>query len=245
MSIPRHPTLRSLSIRYSAGQSIEWHTHEWTQLIYATQGVMTVSLPGGRWVVPTRQAILVNAMTRHRIDMHGSVFLQTVYFQRPTTCPNNIVVEISSLMHELIRHVCAKGIVHPKSRADRTLIRFFYQQLEEMKAIDLELRLPQDERALGFANLLLQDPASTESLAEIARRCGSSLRTIQRLFPAEVGLTVSQWRRRVRMTRAIEHLANGGSVTGVALELGFDSVSAFIQAFREYFGVTPGKYRTS
>ena len=65
---------------------------------------------------------------------------------------------------------------------------------------------------------------------------------VARRFAAETGLTFGAWRRRARLLAAIERLAGGEAVTVVALEAGYDSVSAFIHAFRRDLGVTPGRY---
>jgi AraC-like DNA-binding protein len=43
----------------------------------------------------------------------------------------------------------------------------------------------------------------------------------------------------------LEVLAAGMSVTTIALDLGYDNVSAFISLFRRSFGVTPGRYEAS
>ncbi|MFJ7111440.1 helix-turn-helix domain-containing protein [Pseudomonas sp. NPDC098740] len=67
------------------------------------------------------------------------------------------------------------------------------------------------------------------------RRCSS--RTV-----SETGFTFSQWRRRARLLRALERLAAAVPVTTIALELGYENVSAFIAMFRRTFGVTPGRY---
>ena len=42
--------------------------------------------------------------------------------------------------------------------------------------------------------------------------------------------------------RALEMLAAGAAVTTVALDLGYDNVSAFIAMFKREHGVTPGRY---
>jgi len=55
-------------------------------------------------------------------------------------------------------------------------------------------------------------------------------------------MTFRQWRRQLRFTVAIERLARREPVTTVALDLGYSSVSAFIEAFRNTFGVTPYRY---
>jgi AraC-like DNA-binding protein len=47
----------------------------------------------------------------------------------------------------------------------------------------------------------------------------------------------------VRLFHALHLLEAGGSVTEVALEVGYDSTSAFCQAFRRQFGHSPKRRR--
>nr|WP_268828294.1 helix-turn-helix domain-containing protein [Lysobacter gummosus] len=54
-----------------------------------------------------------------------------------------------------------------------------------------------------------------------------------------------QWRQRTRLMRALERLAAGEAVTAVTLDLGYDSVSAFIAMFRRHLGATPTQYLKS
>jgi AraC-like DNA-binding protein len=61
----------------------------------------------------------------------------------------------------------------------------------------------------------------------------------------EAGMTVAEWRRRLRLLHAVRLLAEGEPVTTVALEIGYSSVSAFIAVIRKAFGATPGRYATS
>ena len=46
----------------------------------------------------------------------------------------------------------------------------------------------------------------------------------------------------MRLLHALRLLAAGQSVTTVALEVGYDSPSAFIAMFRRSLGATPGGY---
>jgi AraC-like DNA-binding protein len=89
----------------------------------------------------------------------------------------------------------------------------------------------------------LAQPGAEASLAELARGAGASLRTLQRLFLAETGLSLDAWRGRARMQQAVVSLSNGAPVTEAALECGYQSPSAFIAAFKRTFGSTPGRYR--
>lgn len=146
-------------------------------------------------------------------------------------------------MHELIVHVCDLGVVNSNTKENRTLIQFFTDQVERLNPFPLVIRMPQDERARSVAQRIVEAPGSPESLEKLSGECGASLRTMQRLFIKQVGVPLARWRNQVRMVTAVQLLARGRSVTHVAIDLGFESVSAFIFSFRHYFGDSPGQYR--
>jgi AraC-like DNA-binding protein len=68
------------------------------------------------------------------------------------------------------------------------------------------------------------------------------VKTIQRLFVKETGMTFGQWRQQARLLRALELLAVGEKVIDVALALGYESPSAFAAMFRKQFGQTPSQF---
>jgi AraC-like DNA-binding protein len=55
-------------------------------------------------------------------------------------------------------------------------------------------------------------------------------------------MTFGRWQQQARLLRALEILASGGSVTNAALEVGFETPSAFIAMFKRSMGTTPAKY---
>ena len=57
-------------------------------------------------------------------------------------------------------------------------------------------------------------------------------------------MTFFEWRKQLRLLEAIDLLGQGKTVTSVALELGYNSPSAFIAMFRRSLGVCPGQYRS-
>ena len=84
--------------------------------------------------------------------------------------------------------------------------------------------------------------SSRTSLPDWAERLGLSPRTLIRRVKEETGMSFRELRRQTRVLAALERLSLGQSVTNVALDVGFDSPSAFIQAFRGVTGKTPGRY---
>ncbi len=231
-----------------SGQSIETHNHPWSQLVFAREGVIAVESGNVCWVVPTNRAIWVPAGLSHSIKMYGRVFLQTVYFDSRVETRIDLqcaAYEISSLLRELIAFVCRKGIINSDTDEHRNLIAFLTFQVRKLRRFPLMIPMPSDQRAKRLASRLIDNPGTNQSLANLCEECGSSLRTMQRVFSQEIGMPLSRWRNQVVMVHAIQLLASDRTVTQVSLELGFESASAFIFSFRKFFGVSPGQYRSS
>ena len=74
---------------------------------------------------------------------------------------------------------------------------------------------------------------------ELASLCQVSLRTLQRHFRAQYGLTVSKWIRDIRLREAYARLIQGAMVKEVAFDLGYKQLSHFSRDFKDYFGVSP------
>jgi AraC-like DNA-binding protein len=96
------------------------------------------------------------------------------------------------------------------------------------------------ERARALLRERLSDPPPLE---ELGRLVGCSPFYLSRLFSQEVGLTIQQYIRQIRMERAAELLRSGKcNVTEAALEVGYNSLSHFSVTFHQTFGCCPGLY---
>lgn len=237
--------IRSLAAEPSGGFKIQRHSHTWHQLIYASRGVMTVNTSTGSWVVPSRRAVWVPAHVEHEVEMSASVSMRTLYL-RPglaATLPQDCcVVNVSPLLRELILRAVEIGMLNRTVASHKHLIDVIVDQFRELPTIPLRLPMPADLRALRVAEFVRENPAATKSLDQLARKIGASKRTIERLFQTETEMSFGKWRQQLRMLHALRLLAAGKSVTTAALEVGYDSTSAFISAFKGAMGITPGRY---
>src|SRR4051812_45126519 len=229
-------------------QTLPTHTHDWDQLTYATAGALRVSTADASWIVPPHRAVWVPAGIAHAEQMFAPVSVRTLYLAPrlaaalPRACGT---VNVSLLLRELILHVSRLGALDRRIPVQARLIGVLLDQLTEMSEVPLQLPLPRDARALRVAELLQREPADDRTVAALARQAGASRRTIERVFVAETAMTVAEWRRRLRLLHAVRRLAEGEPVTGVALESGYSSVSAFIAVFKKAFGATPSRYAAS
>jgi AraC-like DNA-binding protein len=237
--------VRTFVVRHTRDYVIPLHAHDWHQLIYASEGVMWVQTAQGDWVVPPSRAVWVSAGIEHGIEMSGSVHVQTLYLSRrvssalPDRC---CAVNVSPLLRELIRHTVALGWLDKKDPVKARLIGVLVDQLTALPTIPLELPWPTDERAQRAAIWLRAHPGEPGSNEQVAKRAAVSLRTMERLFQKETGMTFGKWRQRLRMLHALRLLAANRPVTTVALDVGYESPSAFIAMFKRTLGVTPRHY---
>ena len=114
--------------------------------------------------------------------------------------------------------------------------------LSPLQVATLGPPLPGDPRALAVAEGLLADPTDARTLGQWGDQVGASARTLARAFRHDTGLGFGRWRTEVRLHAALPLLANGTPVARVSRLVGYESVSAFVAAFRAETGVTPGGY---
>lgn len=237
--------VRSFAVRRLSSQTIPPHTHDWHQLIYASEGVMWVRTAQGDWVAPPNRAVWVPAGVEHAIDLSADVFMQTLYLPArssralPKRC---CAVNVSPLLRELIVHAVSHRVLNRRIPAQARLINFLLDQLKALPTIPLQLPMPTDRRAKRAAAWLRDHPSDPGSLRQIAKRTGAGVRTLERIFRRETGMSFGKWRRQLRLLQALRLLAAGRSVTAVALDVGYDSPSAFIAMFRSILGTTPRRY---
>jgi len=227
------------------GHRIIPHRHPFSQLIHAAAGVMTVETEDGVWVVPPERAVWVPEGVVHSIRMTGSVALRTLYL-KPAVPPipgrECCVVQVSPLLHAAVLRAMEFPQPYAETGVESHLAAVIFDEIRAAPTAPLHLPMPIDPRARRLAEAYRSNPGDRRRLAEWARVAGASERTLERLFRAEVGLSFGAWRQQARLLRALEVLAAGESVTEAALQVGFETPSAFIAMFRRAMGTTPAKY---
>lgn len=238
--------VRTFPVTLEHDHALAPHTHEWDQLTYAASGVLRVDTADASWTVPPHTAVWVPAGVEHAEHMFAPVTMRTLYFapRLVTGLPRLEcrAVNISSLLRELILHASRQGALDRRRAPHANAIGMLLDQLGHVTTVPLQLPTPRDDRARRVAERLRDAPDDAAPVGALARRAGASRRTIERLFVRDTGMTMAEWRRRLRLLHAVRLLAEGEAVTATALAVGYASVSAFIAVFKKAFGATPGRY---
>lgn len=96
--------------------------------------------------------------------------------------------------------------------------------------------------ALRYIAMNLNDPELSRE--KIARSCGTSIRTLGRLFTEQIGISVIQYVIKQRLQQVCGMLAlSRFSIKEIAPRCGFQSAGFLTAQFRQHFGTTPKQYR--
>ena len=242
MAIRNPPAIEVLGRDDPKGHVIAPHAHREHQIVHASRGIMRVMTASAAWVVPPGRALWMPARTVHWITCVSDVSMRTVYLSADRTLrvPRECAVwTVSGLMREVILRLVEGPVDEGQSAL---LVALLVSEIEAANLVPLSLPLPADRRLKRITDALEANPADNRPLEAWARIAGATPRTLIRLFQKETGLSFREWRRQARLLAALERLAQGEAVTTLALDLGYASPSAFIQAFRDVLGVTPARY---
>ena len=221
------------------------HAHPRGQFIYASRGVMRVICEQSIWVIPPTQAVWVPPETEHEVYFPGEVSLRNLFIDPSATSglpKSSTVLNVSPLLRELVLKAVSIGEQYSPGGSQWRLMHVLIDEIGNATPNPMCLPMGRDKRVVRVMEALLISPGDTRTLDDWAAVACVSPRTLARLFIRETGLSFGVWRKQLRLIEAVERLGNGSNVTEVAFDLGYSSLSAFIEMFRQSLGSPPGQY---
>lgn len=238
--------MTGVAMDYPAAHVTPWHAHERCQLLYAVQGVMVVQAATGRWTVPPTTAVWLRPGIEHRLLMQGPAKVRSVFVAADAVCglpERDGVLHVSALLRELIAQAANLGLALCATRRGWLLAELLLEELRGQRELPFHLPWPEETRLADVCEAVLLDPAQPHKAEDWAGRLAMSSKTFQRHFSKSTGMGFGRWCQQARMMAALDALLQGQAILQVALQVGYDSQSAFALAFRQTFGVSPARFR--
>lgn len=166
-------------------------------------------------------------------DRLRGVFSGRVLMQRP---------DLQKRAH-LLAHAVRSGGPGCGTAVDRRLVDLFGDVADLVLADGVAE--PFRQRSLKRVRAVLASRFDlSPTLAELAATAHCTRHHLCRLFKAETGLTMTEYRHRLRLDEAALGLSAGrDDLATLAMRLGYASHSHFTSRFRRHYGVTPSKLR--
>ncbi|MEH6630517.1 MAG: AraC family transcriptional regulator [Halopseudomonas aestusnigri] len=220
-------------------------------LLYSAQGGIRLEAEDRYWILPPSRAAWIPAGTNIKIEIIHRVTCCSILYDTDFINSNIShcrVLAMPTFAREMVLHTQRWG---PDQEALSNHAKQFFLTLSgvcsELAQEPSEVWVPKGKtepmkRALEFTQNHLGDK---NSFAEVASASCLSERSLTRIFTQETGMTWGQMQRRMRMIRAMELLGTSDDqIANVALDVGYDSLSAFNRAFKEFSKVTPSEFRS-
>ena len=234
----RRPSTNSFNSEMP-GES-NWHKHSGGQFIIVDNGTTHLRTEFGAWIIPAPRVGWVPPGVRHasRTGGRGRGWVVLASPSSSRGLPKEVcVLQVSALMRAALECLSREG---PQDAArHRLLWRVVASEMRYTTAEPFEVTMPATPRMLQAVQGILKCPTITNNLDQLARVAGMSRRSFTRHFHEETGLSFSRWKRAVIAHHAMERIASGHKVSTVALDVGYDSVSAFVAMFRRKYGAAP------
>jgi AraC-like DNA-binding protein/quercetin dioxygenase-like cupin family protein len=226
----------------AAGARFDWHRHAKHQLAWAAHGVVTVQTTDATFVLPPTRALWIPARVRHETRSDGSATMRALYIdplRSKIHWTRATPVAVDPLIANLIAYLDDRALTGTRRHRAEALLE---DLLAPVRMATVDFTVPAAPPASIVARRLLKEPRDGATLTDWGRRVGASERTLARSFLAQTGLPFGRWRSLVRLQAAVSRLAAGAKVATVAAEVGYETPSAFVAAFRRETGVTPADY---
>lgn len=230
---------------YTNGYIENIHQHERIQLLHTLTGVIHVRTSEGIWVIPPCKGIWIPENKKHSITIFGNVEARGIFvdpFARADFNSQCCVVAVPNFLSELINQaIHIKEEVLPHTRNER-LLELILDELRFLEEIPFQLPEAHSELLKNICQNIKTDLSAVNHLEEIAKQYHFSSKTLSRLFQKELNMSFSTWLKQAKLLQALTDLEMNKPILNIALDLGYESSSAFSYMFKRQMGMTPTEY---
>ena len=224
------------------------HQHLWGEFVYAFRGVMEVEVQQHRYLVPPQCGLWLPPDVAHRGLNRQAVHFSSLYVSRELTTGLPLQVcalRVGPLLRAVLEELRLLPAPVPHTPAYTRLLQVALDQIAQARQAGSYLPSSNDPLLAPVIEALMAEPGDARTVAQWAAQVHTTERTLMRHAQSELGMTLAQWRQRLRVVKAMPLLLAGETVENIAHDLGYASSSAFIAMFRSLAGVTPDEYRRS
>lgn len=237
--------IATVAAELDRGDQIQPHWHDWGQLVFSINGVLSTITDEGSWIVPPNRAVWIPPLKKHSFQIRTPLEMHTLYIDpaiaglQPDHC---CVLQASPLLIAIVGRLLEYPVDYGADSPQARLAAVALDEIRVAPRTPLHVPQPTLPKLVTIAEHIWKNPADNQTLPQWGDKLGASERTLTRMFRQDTGMSFAQWRQQVRLVQALQMLAESRSVTHIAIELGYESPSAFISMFRKCLGTTPSRY---
>jgi AraC-like DNA-binding protein len=220
------------------------HGHAWGEFVYAFNGVMQVSLEHTDYITPPPYGIWLPPHLKHSGFNRSEVSHATLYIHE-SLCqklPQQAGILLTSpLVNAVLQHLQQHLDLAPDEHL--RLLQVLVDQLQHAQLVDSYLPQSQHPKLQTVLHYLEQHLNDQSCLKDLAHLHNMTERTLARYAQKELGMSIHEWRQRLKVMKSLALLKQGKTIESIALDLGYSNASSFIQVFKRWMQVSPDQFR--
>ena len=246
------------------------HWHDEMEIVYVQQGQLLVNVEGEDYNLTAGQVLIINARQLHLmvaedlnlvystllfplefISFQADDWLEQTVFRPlragklifPNVVSKQILTEENLELLRKIVYINEQQSSFYQMETRLLILRFLMEVLRNTSLIKTGAN-KEDDMQRQMLEYIRANYQNRISLSDLAKQFHLSPKYVSRYFKEKFHLTFSDYVDHLRMSHAKELLENTDlSVTEIAMECGFSSVSFFIRRFTGTNGCSPLKWR--
>ncbi|MGG5207647.1 AraC family transcriptional regulator [Chryseobacterium sp. MIQD13] len=215
------------------------HSHEKGQLVYVESGFQYITVEEKIYLLPQNHAAWIPPGAIHKTNSHSEKIKLMIMFadvEENSVFHHEInVFSVPPILKEMIKYSerWSKNLLDDPD--EMLFLKALFNELPRFveHSLKLHISLPEDKRlslSIEYLHNHYKEEIKMEDLSEISRL---SLRTLERIFKKETGITLSKYQQILRIIKSLELLSSGNlTVSETAYAVGYKSVQAFTRSFQ-------------
>ena len=225
------------------------HVHQRYQLTYVEEGYQYFHIENKIYLVPQNHLIWIPSGKNHHAESDAAtVNLMVVLFRSVFDHAFYDDVHVFSappVLKEMLRYAAKWNQMTEAEEEQKYFLNALLYSLPHFcsEKESLSIPIPADKRLVSVCNYINRNYSETLSIEILAEISIMSVRSLQRIFKKETGITIQKYTQLIRILKSIELIdTRQYTLSQIALMIGYKSLPAFTNS---YFSIMKEKAKVT
>ncbi|MGN7811769.1 helix-turn-helix domain-containing protein [Flavobacterium sp. 22076] len=239
-----------LVMRQQTEQRLPSHQHDKAQLLLVYGGIAYLQTQERDLYIPSNHYIWIPGNYPHNLMFNTQdLYIINIYFpqQKAGDFYDELgIYPVSKLLSEMLSFSEKWQGDYAEGSWEFEFLSTLKNVLskENLKKFSIQLPTTDDQRLNAITNSIRNRLNESLSLEDTAKRAGMSVRSLTRLFQAQLHITYIQYLKMLRIIKAMELINDTDlNMTEIAYEVGYSNIAAFSNNFHQLTNMRPTEFK--
>jgi len=226
-----------------------FHRHKKAQLIFVAEGYQHLHTDKNRFLLPANHAAWIPSNQYHKTSTGLEyVSLWTLYYSQKewsSFYKKLHLFVVPSVLKQIILHTKKWSLNRTYNQAEQVFLQAILAELPTFKKSGppLQLPLPSDAELLPVVEYINTHLSNFIQVKDLAEVYPFSLRTLERKFKQDLGMTVARYIQLAKIIKSVELLSQRRlSIKEIAQAVGYAGSESFSNRFVQLMGKRPSAF---